>query len=141
MYHVQSLIASRVLSKPTVHKCVDCGATATCYDHRDYSKPWQVEPVCDRCNRLRGPAIHPGNASTPIAILIDERRELAAKVAGKEIEIAMLLGERDTARRALVEMLAQIEARRAVREAGRFFDNQGELDAKTAQKHAGEGAS
>lgn len=26
------------------------------YDHRDYSKPWAVEPVCDRCNTLRGPA-------------------------------------------------------------------------------------
>ena len=47
--------------------------------------------------------------------LIDERRELAAKVAGKDIEIVLLLGERDTAKRALVEMLAQIEARRAVR--------------------------
>lgn len=53
---------------------------------------------------------------TPIAILIDERRALAAQVAGKDVEIAMALGDRDAARRALREMKAQIEARRAVRE-------------------------
>ena len=34
---------------------------------------------------------------TPIAILIDERRALAAQVAGKDLEISMLLGERDAA--------------------------------------------
>lgn len=38
--------------------CVDCGIGAQCYDHRDYTKPLEVEPVCIRCNRLRGPG-HP----------------------------------------------------------------------------------
>ena len=38
-------------------KCTDCGARATQYDHRDYNLPLQVEPVCRRCNLLRGPAI------------------------------------------------------------------------------------
>jgi len=37
-------------------ECVDCGAPATCYDHRDYSKPLDVEPVCWKCNAQRGPA-------------------------------------------------------------------------------------
>lgn len=37
--------------------CVDCGAPACDYDHRDYSKPLDVEPVCRRCNLRRGPAI------------------------------------------------------------------------------------
>ena len=37
--------------------CVDCGAPARDYDHRDYNKPLDVEPVCRRCNILRGPAI------------------------------------------------------------------------------------
>lgn len=37
--------------------CVDCGGRATEYDHRDYSRPLEVEPVCHRCNILRGPAI------------------------------------------------------------------------------------
>ena len=37
-------------------KCVDCGKDAQCYDHRDYSKPLEVDPVCKSCNALRGPA-------------------------------------------------------------------------------------
>lgn len=36
-------------------KCVDCGRRAQCYDHRDYRKPLRVEPVCKRCNSMRGP--------------------------------------------------------------------------------------
>lgn len=37
--------------------CVDCGRPAAAYDHRDYSRPLDVEPVCKRCNILRGMAI------------------------------------------------------------------------------------
>lgn len=36
--------------------CVDCGAPAKHYDHRDYLRPLDVEPVCVRCNLRRGPA-------------------------------------------------------------------------------------
>jgi len=36
--------------------CVDCGAKATQYDHRDYRRPLDVVPVCHRCNLKRGPA-------------------------------------------------------------------------------------
>lgn len=36
--------------------CVDCGRPARCYEHRDYSKPLEVEPVCHRCNLRRGRA-------------------------------------------------------------------------------------
>lgn len=36
--------------------CVDCGAPAQGYDHRDYMRPLVVEPVCRKCNRRRGPA-------------------------------------------------------------------------------------
>lgn len=39
-------------------KCVDCGGSADRYDHRDYTKPLWVEPVCHGCNRRRGPG-HP----------------------------------------------------------------------------------
>lgn len=43
--------------RPAHHfKCVDCGAPAVCYDHRDYSQPEMVDPVCMRCNKRRGPA-------------------------------------------------------------------------------------
>lgn len=45
------------LRKATEFACVDCGAPAREYDHRDYNKPLEVEPVCRRCNMKRGPAI------------------------------------------------------------------------------------
>jgi hypothetical protein len=44
-------------------KCVDCGRQAHCYDHRDYTKPLSIEPVCASCNQKRGPA----KWSTPLA--------------------------------------------------------------------------
>lgn len=50
-----------------------------------------------------------------LAELIDKRRELAAKVAGVDVEIAMVLGDRDGARKHLKEMNAQTEARKAAR--------------------------
>lgn len=37
--------------------CMDCGAPEAQYDHRDYNRPLDVEPVCGSCNRNRGPAI------------------------------------------------------------------------------------
>jgi len=36
--------------------CADCGAPATCLDHRHYSLPLEVDAVCNPCNRKRGPA-------------------------------------------------------------------------------------
>lgn len=36
--------------------CVDCGHRALNYDHRDYARPLEVEPVCPSCNIKRGPA-------------------------------------------------------------------------------------
>lgn len=45
------------LPKPTDFDCVDCGTKAECYDHRDYSKPLDVDPVCLRCNSSRGRGI------------------------------------------------------------------------------------
>lgn len=41
--------------------CTDCGRPAEAYDHRDYTKPLQVDPVCRSCNVMRGPAdVWPG---------------------------------------------------------------------------------
>jgi hypothetical protein len=48
-----------ILPKPTVFRCVDCGKRATCWEHRDYGKPLDVEPTCHRCNLRRGPAKYP----------------------------------------------------------------------------------
>jgi hypothetical protein len=36
--------------------CVDCGRVAKNYDHRYYSRPLDVVPVCVSCNQKRGPA-------------------------------------------------------------------------------------
>jgi hypothetical protein len=36
--------------------CVDCGKPATEYDHREYARPLDVQPVCHSCNLRRGPA-------------------------------------------------------------------------------------
>lgn len=38
--------------------CVDCGRPAKVYDHRDYSRPLDVEPVCKGCNKKRGPGLN-----------------------------------------------------------------------------------
>ena len=50
-----------------------------------------------------------------LAQLIDKRRDLAAQLAGVELQICMAVGDRDGARRFLKEMNAQTEARRAAR--------------------------
>lgn len=41
------------LPRPETRACVDCGGVARDYDHRDYSRPLEVEPVCRSCNKLR----------------------------------------------------------------------------------------
>lgn len=46
------------LPKASALHCADCGGQASDYDHRDYNKPLDVQPVCRSCNKLRGPAIH-----------------------------------------------------------------------------------
>lgn len=50
-----------------------------------------------------------------ISQLIDKRRELAAQVAGLDVEICMAVGDRDGARKALEEMKAQTLARRGAK--------------------------
>src|SRR5882757_3040768 len=38
--------------------CADCNKPALAYDHRDYSKPLDVVPVCLPCNTRRGQGLH-----------------------------------------------------------------------------------
>lgn len=52
---VASAILRGQLPEPSTLECVDCGVQAQCYDHRDYTKPLAVQPVCHSCNSLRGP--------------------------------------------------------------------------------------
>lgn len=51
---VTKAIKSGLLSHPKKLLCADCGKPAYCYDHRDYTKPLSVDPVCKRCDCLRG---------------------------------------------------------------------------------------
>ena len=44
------------------YACVDCGAVALEYDHRDYGRPFDVEPVCRSCNKQRGTAVWPDSS-------------------------------------------------------------------------------
>jgi hypothetical protein len=53
---VDKAVARGDLPPVTSQRCIDCGRPAQAYDHRDYGRPLEVEPVCDSCNALRGAA-------------------------------------------------------------------------------------
>ena len=55
-------------------KCTDCESPAAEYDHRDYKKPMEVEPVCRACNQARGPGLHRDPAETSPARLTIRQR-------------------------------------------------------------------
>ena len=55
--YVTKAIRDGYLPRPNTLLCLDCGSPAQVYDHRDYNKPLDVEPVCHACNVKRGPAI------------------------------------------------------------------------------------
>lgn len=57
--HVSNAVKAGKLPHPHTQKCVDCGRWAQVWDHRDYNKPLDVEPVCRPCNYRRGPAVEP----------------------------------------------------------------------------------
>lgn len=63
--------------------CADCGNRACRYDHRDYLKPLNVEPVCRACNAKRGPAI-------PCVSRVTDTALAARSVAGRERREAAL---------------------------------------------------
>jgi hypothetical protein len=54
---VYDAVRSGKLARPDTLACVDCGQRAAHYDHRDYNRPLDVQPVCRSCNAQRGPAI------------------------------------------------------------------------------------
>lgn len=51
--------------KSRQYACVDCGGVAIEYDHRDYSRPLEVDPVCHVCNIARGAAKYPAKQDFP----------------------------------------------------------------------------
>lgn len=56
-----SLVAKEIkagrLPSPKTLPCADCGKPAHGYEHRDYNRPLDVEPICRACNTRRGSAI------------------------------------------------------------------------------------
>jgi len=54
---VRLAMRSGVLMPAHAFRCVDCDKWAQCWEHRDYSKPLDIEPTCFSCNHKRGPAI------------------------------------------------------------------------------------
>ena len=53
---IQQATKAGLLPSARSLSCKDCGKKAYGYDHRDYNKPLDVEPVCQSCNMLRGKA-------------------------------------------------------------------------------------
>lgn len=58
MMAVRKAVRQGRLQRPTEFACADCGKPATEYDHRDYTKPLDVAPVCRSCNHKRGSAFN-----------------------------------------------------------------------------------
>ena len=63
---VARAISKGLLPAASSHYCVDCGKPALHYDHRDYSRPLDVEPVCRSCNVMRGPALIGVEGAPPV---------------------------------------------------------------------------
>ena len=55
-YQVARAIRLGTLRRPAEFPCTDCGRASEHYDHRDYLRPLDVQPVCRKCNFRRGPA-------------------------------------------------------------------------------------
>lgn len=51
---VLAAIANGTIRRASQYDCIDCAEPATGFDHRDYTKPLQVDPVCAGCNTKRG---------------------------------------------------------------------------------------
>jgi hypothetical protein len=87
MLAVRAAIARGDLPPASRFFCTDCSKPATCYDHRDYSKPLAVDPVCSGCNSRRGPAVisgvTPPSLSRP-AIDFSKIHELNVTTFGSE---------------------------------------------------------
>lgn len=56
---VAAAVKRGLLPEAETCKCLDCGAQAEQYDHRNYYHPLAVDPVCRRCNLKRGPGFPP----------------------------------------------------------------------------------
>ena len=67
MAAVSAAIKAGQLPHPRGLRCADCSGPAVEYEHRDYNKPLQVDPICRGCNLRRGPAI-PAHGAVQAAV-------------------------------------------------------------------------
>jgi hypothetical protein len=58
-YQIEWLVRTGKIPRARDMTCSDCGEPAQVYDHRDYSMPKDVTPVCRKCNASRGTAKNP----------------------------------------------------------------------------------
>lgn len=78
---VQKAIKRGELKPAIYHRCADCGLhTAAHYDHRYYSRPLLVVPVCNGCNGRRGPPLDIGALikARRAGMSVDEARKLVS---------------------------------------------------------------
>lgn len=47
---INNAIRDKKLEKPTKFKCKYCPKKAQQYHHPDYSKPFEIEPICKKCH-------------------------------------------------------------------------------------------
>lgn len=56
---VRAAIRDGLLPHAKTLPCADCGGLSREYDHRDYTQPLNVAPVCHGCNLRRGAGYWP----------------------------------------------------------------------------------
>jgi hypothetical protein len=93
-------------------KCVDCGAPAKHYDHRDYNKPLSVEAVCQKCNVKRGPGIpnlsaNPPNPDSMKSVLINLTAPQVSALRSRAKKTGLSVAE--LVRRAVDEFLTRLK--------------------------------
>lgn len=95
---VRVAVENGFLVNPTTCACVDCGAQARLHDHRDYSRPLDVEPVCRQCNGRRSAGFMPARIADPLPTkaknpLPESRlRDLRMRAGVSVAELALLAG-------------------------------------------------
>ncbi len=77
--------------------CIDCGAPATVYEHRDYAKPLDVDPTCKRCDILRGPPannhINPRMPQIGLTLTDEELTDLKHEALDRQLTLVQHLAE------------------------------------------------
>lgn len=84
MGRVSKAVKEGRLPRVSTQTCVDCGKQAQAYDHRRYSAPLDVVPVCTPCNFKRGPAEDAGPPTMINVSLKPEQRVAIERMARHE---------------------------------------------------------